>query len=205
MARKAAPPPPSDTKLAIVEAALRLAAERSWHEVALADIAAAAGLGVVELYRLLPSKPAILREFTRRIDLTTLDGATDPEERPRDRLFEILMRRFDALGPYKPALSRMAGDLRRLRLDLLPAAAQLPRSMSWMLEAAQIPSAGFVGAVRVKALCLAYLTVLRIFLEDDSPDLTRTMAALDRALRRAEPFMRLAGPANAAEASSPAS
>ena len=190
MARKAAARP-HDAKLAIVEAAMRLAAERSWRDIALADIAAAAGLGVVELYRLLPSKPAILQAFTRRIDLAALSEAVDPVERPRDRLFEILMRRFDALGPYKPALRRMAGDARKLGLDLLPAAIQLPRSMSWMLEAAHIPSAGFVGAVRAKALCFAYLAVLRTYLDDDSPDLTRTMAALDRALRRAEPFMRL--------------
>ncbi|HVJ53056.1 MAG TPA: helix-turn-helix domain-containing protein [Aliidongia sp.] len=185
--------PPKDQKLAIVDAAMRLAAERPWQALSLAEIADAAELGVVELYRLLSSKAAILREFSRRVDAAALAVATDPEERPRDRLFDILMRRFDALAPYKPALRRMVADTRRLRFDPIPMALCLPRSMGWMLEAAHISSTGIAGAVRVKVLCLAYLSVLRTYLDDESPDLTRTMAALDRALRRAEPFLRLDG------------
>jgi hypothetical protein len=40
-------------------------------------------------------------------------------------------------------------------------------------------------------LAVAYLAAFSVFLEDDSADLTRTMAALDRALRRAEPLLGL--------------
>ncbi len=190
MARKTVPPP-EDLKLQIVDAAMRLAAERSWSEISLADIAAAAELGITELYRLLPSKPAILEEFVRRIDLASLAEPVDPKERPRDRLFDVLMRRFDALTPYKPSLARMAGEARRLVPEMLPVALTLPHSMRWMLEAAHIPAGGLIGAVRVPTLCAAYLSAVRTFRDDDSPDLSRTMAALDKALRRAEPFMRL--------------
>ncbi len=38
-----------------------------------------------------------------------------------------------------------------------------------------------------------YLAVLRVFLADDSADLGRTMAALDRGLRRGEALCRFAG------------
>ena len=41
---------------------------------------------------------------------------------------------------------------------------------------------GLRGALRVKALAVAYLATLRVFLRDDSPDMAATMAALDRNL-----------------------
>ncbi len=32
---------------------------------------------------------------------------------PRDRVFELLMRRFEALVPFRPGLRRLARDARR--------------------------------------------------------------------------------------------
>ena len=57
-----------------------------------------------------------------------------------------------------------------------------------MLEAAGIPSDGIAGALRVKGLGVIYLMVFRVWLTDDSADLSRTMAALDARLRQAEQF-----------------
>jgi AcrR family transcriptional regulator len=192
MARKpTAKPAPTDPGPAIVAAAMRLAAERAWRDIPLAEIASAAGLGLIELYRLFPSKLAILDALARQVDAAVLAAPADAGDRPRDRIFDVLMRRFDALLPYRPALKRMAHDLRRLQLDALPAGLAVPRSMGWMLEAAGISADGWRGAIRTRVLSVAYLAAFRDFLEDDSADLTRTMAALDRALRRAEPLLAL--------------
>jgi AcrR family transcriptional regulator len=192
MAKKPTPKPNRDTAKVIIDAAMKLAAERPWRGIALADIAAEAELGLVELYRIFPSKTAILKGFSSRIDAAVLDVPLAREDRPRDRLFDVLMRRFDALTPYKPALLAMGRDARKLRLDAMAIATHLPCSMAWMLEAAGVSAERLTGAVRVKVLSLVYLSTLRVFLDDESADLTRTMAALDRALRRAEPFLRLA-------------
>lgn len=183
---------------------MRLAAERPWSEIPLADIAAASGTTLIELYRVFPSKPAILAALARQADAAVLGQPVDLGDLPRDRLFDALMRRFDALRPSRPALKRIAGELGRLRLDALPALAALPRSMAWMLEAAGIPASGLRGALRARVLGFAYLSTFRTFLEDDSADLARTMAALDRALRRAEPLLGLPGGAPDAPAAEPA-
>ena len=188
----------------IIAAAMRLAAERPWSEIPLADIAAASGTTLIELYRVFPSKPAILAALARQADAAVLGQPVDLGDLPRDRLFDALMRRFDALRPSRPALKRIAGELGRLRLDALPALAALPRSMAWMLEAAGIPASGLRGALRARVLGFAYLSTFRTFLEDDSADLARTMAALDRALRRAEPLLGLPGGAPDAPAAEPA-
>nr|WP_292064952.1 hypothetical protein [Brevundimonas sp. UBA7664] len=62
----------------------------------------------------------------------------------------------------------------------------LKRSLDWALAAAQLDAASLRGAVRRKALGAIYLDTLRVWLADDSADLARTMAHLDKRLGQAE-------------------
>ncbi|MFX7212929.1 hypothetical protein ABTI51_18345, partial [Acinetobacter baumannii] len=58
--------------------------------------------------------------------------------------------------------------------------------LMWMLEAAGLDSGGLAGIARRKGLGLIYLDVLRTWRDDDSVDMARTMAVLDKRLKRAE-------------------
>jgi ubiquinone biosynthesis protein COQ9 len=62
-----------------------------------------------------------------------------------------------------------------------------------MLEASGVSTSGWRGALRVKTLAAVYLSVLRVWLDDGSPDMIKTMAVLDRRLRAAENWLGLAG------------
>jgi len=175
----------------IVETALKLAAARGWRDLSLAEIAAEAKLPLSKVYPVFPSKGAILAGFERLIDAEVLAEAEAPEETPdegraRDRLFDVVMRRFDALAPYKAGVAALLHDLTRDPLAAACAWPGLARSMALMLEAAGLSSAGLRGAARTKGLALIYLATIRVWLRDDSPDLARTMAALDGYLRRVE-------------------
>jgi hypothetical protein len=55
-----------------------------------------------------------------------------------------------------------------------------------MLEAAGVSARGLTGGLRVQGLVGVWLYALRAWRKDQSPDLSGTMAALDRALQRAE-------------------
>ncbi len=182
----------SDPRDAIIDAFMALAAERSVRSIGLGDIADRAGISLAALREAYGGKLGILAGFARRIDLAVLaDGPADPESEPRDRLFEIMMRRFDALAPYKPAIDRMAHSARcdpGLAAVLHRLAA---RSQKWTLVAAGIRFGGLGGRVAVEGAVLAYAETMRAWLDDDDPDLGRTMAALDRALRRGERGMRM--------------
>ncbi|HLJ64968.1 MAG TPA: TetR family transcriptional regulator, partial [Stellaceae bacterium] len=97
--------PEKDPEQRLIEAALALALERGWRVTTMAEIAKRAGLGLPEAYALHGSKVGILRGLARRIDREVLAGASEAREgRPRDRLFDVLMRRFDALRPHQAAL-----------------------------------------------------------------------------------------------------
>ena len=134
MAKKAQPS--SSHSSAAVDALLTLAAERGWQSVSLADIAQRAGLTLVELYQQFPSKGAILREFHQRLDVAVLTGdLPGAGEGVRDHVFEVMMRRFDAMQPHKEAIRAILRDSRRDPLFFLCSAPHLFKTASLMLEA----------------------------------------------------------------------
>ena len=177
----------------LVNAALHLIADQGWRRLSMAAIAAEAGLPILTLYRLFPSKQAILCAFSRRIDEAVLATppeadplGADPDERPRDRVFDLLMRRFDALGVHREALEVLGRELPADPIAALTLGAALLRSIAWMLEASGIAINGPRGVVAVKLTAAAYAVTLRVWLRDDTPDLAQTMATLDRRLRGIE-------------------
>jgi ubiquinone biosynthesis protein COQ9 len=176
----------STPKGRIVAAALRLAGERRWRDVTLADIATAASVRLLDLRREFDTKGEILAAFVRAVDDAVL--ARTPERSasdttsPRDAIFEVVMSRFDVLAPYRPALQSIAESWSTDPALLRALAA----SSAWMLRAARIEPDGFDGKVRTAGLGAVYSSAYRTWLDDDDPGLARTMAALDRRLRRGE-------------------
>lgn len=172
-----------------LDAFLALVAEKGFAEVTLRDVAARADTGLADLYRRYPDKVALVSGFLARTDDAVLAGtprAIDPEETARDRLFDVMMRRYDAFKPHRAALQsirRAATHDPLLALALGPA---LRRSMAAMLEAAGLASEGISGAVRQNGLLAIDYAVSRVFDQDESQDLSKTMAALDGRLKTAE-------------------
>ncbi len=168
----------------IIDAALTLAADRPWAEITLRDIAHEAELDLADMRDLAVSKDDIIAAFVHRIDKQMLaeGGGVPADQSPRDALFEVIMNRFDALGPYKRALKSIVGP-KIPDPDLVKA---LLQSQAWMLQAAGIEAEGLKGGVRIVGLISVYGSVFQNWLEDDDPGLARTMAVLDRRLRRGE-------------------
>ena len=172
----------------ILEAARSLIAEEGYAALTMGALARAAKLPLAVIYRHTPDRPALMAAFIRRIDLKVLERLPDWSEAdsPRERLFDLLMARFDQLLQEKDMLRVMQKDLRRMPGEALLMAPVLIRAMRWMAEAAGLPTGGLKGAARVRALAAAYASVLPVWLSDEDPGHAKTMAALDRRLRRIE-------------------
>jgi AcrR family transcriptional regulator len=175
----------------IIDAALDKIATEGWRNMSLAAVAASAGLPILRVYRLFGSKYAILRGLYRRVDELMLADPppAEADERPRDRLFDLLMRRFDSLRRYRPSLEVLSRELWSDPVAVHCAGRSLLRSMRWMLEAADISTGGWRGAVAVRLTAAAYLSAMRVWQRDDTPDLAPTMAALDARLRWIESWL----------------
>lgn len=185
-AKKSSPKRPEPRQAAIA-AAMKLAVVQGWRETTLNDIAAEAKISLADLYAVFPGKIALLTAIVRDADETVLRGTRDFSDEPvRDRLFDVIMRRFDALQPHKEGLRAVVRDLSRDPVQAACLSCSLKRSMKWMQEAAGLPTGGLLGLARTKGLGAVYVATLRVWLNDDSEDLGTTMAALDRNLKRAE-------------------
>jgi ubiquinone biosynthesis protein COQ9 len=171
-----------------VRAAFDLARERNWGDIGLADIAQAANLELSDLRREFSCKTDIIRAFQKEVDAEVLAKARAPEETqsPRDRLFDTIMTRFEVMQPYKPALKRIWHYLCCRPGEAAAVLCSSLASQYWMLAGSGAKLDGAGGALRVTGLASIYAKVFQVWLDDASPSLDTTMAALDRRLARGE-------------------
>lgn len=172
--------------------AFTLAATAGWASVSVAEAARAAGLPLDQARERFPNRLAILMKFGQMADQHALSDLVETGP-VRERIFDTIMRRFDALQQHRAGVLAL---LRALPADpgtVLLLAGATGQSMGWMLEAAGARSTGWRGAIAAQALTGVWLYALRAWTSDDSPDLSGTMAALDRALTRVEQVAGLLG------------
>jgi AcrR family transcriptional regulator len=189
MARKPESPTPGPDggdRHKLIEAFMALLAERRFEELGFGDLAARAGVSLAACRAEFGSMLAVLAAYAKEIDRTVLAGLdTDlADELPRERLFDVLMRRLEALAPHKGAIRSLTRSARRNPPLAVALNGLTVQSMQWMLTAADINAAGPGGALRAQGLALLYASALRTWVDDDDPGLARTMAALDRELAR---------------------
>jgi AcrR family transcriptional regulator len=180
---------PADLREKIVDALMELASEQRFEDISIRDICKTAGVTLADFRDAFTSKGAVLAGFSRRIDRAVLAQESDQlaDESPRERLFDILMRRLEAMASYREGLREVVAWLRREPAAALAMNQVVVNSMRFMLEAAGIEAeGGAAGALKLQGLALAWARILGVWLGDDDPGLSKTMAELDRALTRGE-------------------
>jgi AcrR family transcriptional regulator len=180
---------PADPRSKIVDALMELASETRFEDISIRDICKKADISLADFRDSFPSKGAVLAGLSRRIDraVLTQDSEELADESPRERLFDILMRRLEAMGPYREGLREAAAWLRRDPTAALAMNQIVIGSMRFMLEAAGIEiEGGAAGTIKLQGLALAWARIVGVWLDDDDPGLSKTMAELDRELTRGE-------------------
>jgi AcrR family transcriptional regulator len=181
-------PSASSHRERIIDAFMELLGEQPFEEIGYGAIAKRAGVSLAQLRENFSSAHAILAAYVAGVDRQLLSGGDSDmaEESPRERLFDVLMRRIELLESRKASVRSLLRSCRRdpgLALFLNRLAV---RSQAWMLAAADIDASGPRGMIRAQGLALLYSSVLRVWLGDEDPGRARTMAALDRALARGQ-------------------
>ena len=191
--RPALPPPTGGERERIVRAFMQLLAENPLERIDLSDVAQRASVSLARLREEFDTTLSILAAHMKNIARAVLEGgdADMAKEPPRDRLFDVLMRRLEALAPYKPAVRSLLRSSRCNPGLALALNALGLRSMRWMLTAAGIRTSGGRGAFRAQGSALIFARALRVWVDDDDPGLARSMAALDRGLAGGASWSRL--------------
>src|SRR5271165_4832195 len=135
---------PADPRGKIVDALMELASGQRFEDISIRDICKTAGVSLADFREAFPSKGAVLAGFSRRIDRAVLaeHGEELADETPRERLFDILMRRLEAMAPYREGVREAAAWLRREPTAALAMNQVVVASMRFMLDAAGIEAQG---------------------------------------------------------------
>lgn len=177
-----------DRRARAIRAALDLAATETWPRVTLDAVAAKAGLTPEILAEHFRSKRDLVNAIMGQVDDRMVAGGVygvGDAESVRDRLFDVLMRRFEAMTPDKAAYRSILEGSARDPKSALAMLCRFRRVMALTLETAGLSAAGPCGMLKAKGLGAVYLCALATFFKDDAPDMAKTMAALDKGLRRA--------------------
>ena len=189
-APKSAPasPPSGTDREKIIAAFMAVLGEKRFEEIGFGDISARAGLSLAACRGEFGSTLAIFAAHIKDLDRKVLSnsGGDMAEEPPRERLFDVLMRRIEAMAPYREATRSLMKSVARNPGLAIALNGLAVRSQTWMLTAADIDAAGPRGMIRAQGLAMLFASVLRTWVDDEDEGLARTLAALDRALARGQ-------------------
>ncbi|MET0183744.1 MAG: hypothetical protein ABW199_12750 [Caulobacterales bacterium] len=178
----------------LARAALTLAATKPWSQITLVDLAHASARPVSDFYgaTLADAVDCAEEAFDRAISegLEKLDNT----QSVRDRLFDLIMKRFEAMEPHREAVLAMEAGADRDPLAMSAGHNRSVRCARWVLTLAGLEADHMTGQARAQGLGVIIGQARAAWRTDTDGDFAKTMASLDKNLRRAEEmFGRWAG------------
>lgn len=174
-----------DMKNKLIQSSLELAAVQSWADISMHDIAAHAGVDIENAMALCPDKDSVFMAYCRQVDWQieeNLNGAFADGDTQRDKLFDIMMERFDILNENRAGVISIVNAVTMNPIHGLNSLPNLCQSATFMAGFSDMDINGWRGALTVAGLCGVYLNALRAWVSDDTPDMATTMASVDKGL-----------------------
>jgi ubiquinone biosynthesis protein COQ9 len=172
----------------LVDAMMDIIARDGWPQATLDKIAAHAGVSLSDMAGEIHNRFDLLDHFGRSANARALKISEEEggSQAVRDKLFAVLMARFDILQPVKPAIKILSDAAKRDPGLALYFAKSVPGYLSFLLESSGVSLTNAQGYLKSRGFLALYLQVVRVWLADDTEDLSKTMAAVDNMLIRAE-------------------
>lgn len=175
--------------------AFEIIAETGWRGFSFTELSDRSGLSLTEVRAVFSGRSAVLGQLSEQLDQAML--ATEPDDLeglpPRDRVFEMIMSRLEAMAPFRAGLCRLMMDARSDPGLIAMTACRLDRSLAWLQDGAGLAHAHHMSPlgnlrrkIQRRLLGAVYLQTLKVWSSDESLDLAKTMASLDKQLRRIE-------------------
>jgi ubiquinone biosynthesis protein COQ9 len=174
----------------VVRAFLRMVSSHGLSLLTVRDVAQEAKISTADFYLMFDTLDDVVQAYGRMLDHQLCENFSqlDYTASVRDRLFDILMERFDLMNGDRQAVLSLMKSMRFDPKYVLCHCPHVMMSLARMCELAGLSTQGGKGLLRVTGLLGVYLWALRVFMTDESKDLAKTMAALDKALGQADRF-----------------
>ncbi len=184
------PSEPNQHDVAIL--ALKVMAETGWSRLTLTHIADQGQMALEDLHKFATDKTDLLDLIGDYLEDTTetINDHDKKDLEPNEIIFEVFMARFDALAPHKHALTNLYEDVKLdpviLHRNIIPHGI---KRINTLASQAGCTFEGPFAPLQKRAFALLYTKLLHTWLEDDSEDLSKTMAACDKTAKTYVPII----------------
>lgn len=172
----------------ILDISLVLAKEDGWSNVTIDKIARKADISESKLLESFPTTNHVVLGLMKRVS-NEVFSSLDPEdssEPKKDIILDALMCRVEVLSKSREAYASLFRSLFLNPGGSLFLYSEVMNIMASTLEIAGVNNNGLLGIFRKKVLAAIYLSTLRVWISDESPDFAKTMSFLDKRLQDAE-------------------
>ena len=165
-------------------------ASDGWQSIDLEKLSHECDFDVLNVTGGIRNKVDLLVAFSAFIDTTvnqSIDADLKDDQIPiRERLLEALLIRFEALAPYKVGVIKLMKTFPPNPTFVVIGSKSLKLSMEATLTAVGLEAKGIQGAIRVKGLCMIFMSGVCAWAKDNSEDLSATTRILDERLKQTE-------------------
>ena len=165
-------------------------ASDSWQSIDLESLSQECDFDVLNVTGRIRNKVDLLVAFSAFIDMTvnqSIDADLKDDQIPvRERLLEALLIRFEALVPYKAGIIKLMKAFPHNPSFVVIGSKSLKLSMEATLTAVGLEAKGIQGAIRVKGMCMIFMSGVCTWSKDNSEDLSATTRILDERLKQTE-------------------
>lgn len=166
------------------QATFDLIAEKGYGKTRLSDLADRFKVKLTDFHATYPSVDAIIHDFLNDVDNTML-STVNPKSasNKREIYFDMMMARMDALQEHRDGVVRWLKEIAKQPQLWVGILKRWQSSLTLMLDIAKDSP---VYPVKKIGLAGVYAVTLKTWVEDDTADMAKTMATLDKALGKAE-------------------
>ena len=162
-----------------------------WEEFSLEKLSTKEKIPINDLKVFFKCKNSIVDKFSRMIDKKIesklrIDDFKDSSK--KDILFELIMMRFDEMEGYKGSLVKILDVSKNKPLLISIITKNVMNTMDFFLELSNSYNNYAFDILKKNFLFFIYSITFKTWLSDNTEDLSKTMAELDKLLSTAENF-----------------
>ena len=172
----------------IIKATLDLLRDHELDNITFLMISKKCTLDANDIKRYFLDIDSIIHAYFDDIDLRMIDSYSSnvTEETGKEIIFNIIMSRLDLLNENKISVKRLVKGKSNLKISFFIRSSRIQK---WILQEANIHSIGFERTINQYGLMYLYARIINVWLEDNDPMMSKTMAFLDKSLTNGEKYI----------------
>lgn len=162
-----------------------------WDKFSVEKLSTKENIPVKDLKVIFKCKYSIVDKFSRMIDKSIESKLRIQDFRgssKKDILFELIMMRFDEMEEFKGSLAKVLDASKNKPLLISIITQNVMNTMDFFLELSNSYNNYAFDVLKKNFLFLIYSITFKTWLSDNTEDLSKTMAELDKLLSTAENF-----------------